>query len=137
VSSVADVARSLVADIFNRGDMDVFDRLFAEDYVNHNMPVPDMPGSKDGFRQVVLGTRAAFPDVHVEIGGLIEQDDMAAFRDIATATSTSTYNGIPPNGAHLEWTEIHWLRVRNGAIVEHWSNIDRLAIMQQLDAIPS
>jgi hypothetical protein len=43
MSSVTDVAKSLVADIFNRGDMDVFDRLFAEDYVNHNMPVPDVP----------------------------------------------------------------------------------------------
>jgi predicted ester cyclase len=112
VSSVGDVAKSLVADVFNRGDMDVFDRLFAEDYVNHNMPVPDVPGTKDGFRQVALGARAALPDV--EIGGL---------------------NGIPPNGAHLEWTEIHWLRMRNGAIVEHWSNIDRLGIMQQLGVI--
>lgn len=137
MSSVTDVARSLVADVFNRGDMDVFHQLFAEDYVNHNMPVPDVPGTKDGFRQVVLGTRAAFPDVHVEISGLIEQHDMVAFHDIATATSSNAYNGIPPNRARLEWTEIHWLRVRDGAIIEHWSNIDRLGIMQQLGAVPN
>lgn len=56
MSSVTDAAKSLVADIFNRGDMEVFDRLFAKDYVNHNMPVPGVPGTKDGFRQVVLGT---------------------------------------------------------------------------------
>lgn len=133
----ADVARSLVNDIFNRGDMDVFDRLFADGYVNHNVPVPDVPGTKDGFRQIVVGTRNAFPDVHVEIGGLIEEGDMVAFHDVATATSTNEFNGIPANGARLEWTEIHWLRVRDGAIVEHWSNIDRLGIMQQLGAIPS
>jgi steroid delta-isomerase-like uncharacterized protein len=133
----AEVARSLVDDIFNRGDMGVFDRLFTEDYVNHNMPVPDVPGTKEGFRRVILGTRDAFPDVHVAIGGLIEQGDMVAFHDVATATSTNEYQGVPPNGAKLEWTEIHWLRVEDGAVVEHWSSIDRLGILLQLGAVPS
>lgn len=97
--NVTDVAKSLVADIFNRGDMDVFDGLLAEDYVNHNMPVPGVPGTKDGFRQVVLGTRAAFPDVHVEISGLIEQDDMIAFHELATATGTGAQQHPAEPGA--------------------------------------
>jgi predicted ester cyclase len=101
------------------------------------MPLPDVPGTKDRFRQVVLATRTAFPDVHVEISGLIAQDDMVAFHDVATATSTSAYNSIPPNRARLERTEIHWLRAGDGAITRHWSNIDRLGIIQQLGAIPS
>jgi predicted ester cyclase len=68
---------------------------------------------------------------------MIQEGEMVAFYDIATATSTNDYNGAPPNGARLEGTEIHWLRVQDRSIVEHWSNIDRLGILQQLGAVPA
>lgn len=63
------------------------------------MPLPDVPGTKDRFRQVVLGTRTAFPDVHVEISGLIEQDDMIAFHELATATGTGAQQHPAEPGA--------------------------------------
>ena len=33
-------------------------------------------------------------------------------------------------------TEIHWLRIADGKIVEHWTNFDQLGILQQLGALP-
>jgi hypothetical protein len=36
MSSVTDVAKSPVADIFNRRDMDDFGQLVAEDYASHH-----------------------------------------------------------------------------------------------------
>jgi predicted ester cyclase len=62
---------------------------------------------------------------------------VVVFRDVATATSTNPYNGVPANGAALQWTETRWLRVKDGAIVEHWSDLDRLGLLQQLGAVPS
>ncbi len=44
--------------------------------------------------------------------------------------------GVPPSGAHLEWSEIHFLRVADDQIVEHWTNFDQLGVLQQLGAIP-
>jgi predicted ester cyclase len=39
--------------------------------------------------------------------------------------------------APLQWTEIHFLRVANGQIVEHGTNFDQLGILRQLGAIPA
>jgi steroid delta-isomerase-like uncharacterized protein len=131
------VARRLVESIFNKGDLQVFDELFADTYVNHNMPVPGIPGTKTGFRQVVQATRQAFPDVRVHIQGLVAEGNLVVFHDTAEATSSGDFLGVPPNGKHLEWTEIHVLRVASDQIVEHWNNFDQLGILRQLGAIPS
>ena len=126
------VAARLAEEIFSRGDMDTFDEIIADDYINHNMPVPDVPGTKDGFRQLVQATRQAFPDVRVHIGHVISENDMVVFHDSVTATSKGDFFGVPPNGAQLQWTEIHFLRVVDGQIVEHWTNFDQLGILRQL-----
>jgi len=130
------VALRLVESIFNKGDMQVFDELFADTYVNHNMPVPGISGTRSGFRQVVEATRQAFPDVHVHIQDIVAEDSLVVFHDTAEATSTGEFLSLPPNGKHLEWTEIHFLRVSNNQIVEHWSNFDQLGILRQLGAVP-
>ena len=135
VQSSKSVATRLVTDIFNSGNMQAFDDLFADDYVNHTMPMPSVPGTKDGFRQLVLGTRQAFPDVHVEIEQIVSEGDMVVFHDHATATSQGEFMGIPATGKPLRWTEMHMLRVRGDQIVEHWANFDQLGILQQLGAI--
>ena len=130
------VARRLVEEIFNRGDMQAFDQLIADGYVNHHMPVPDIPGNKEGFRELVNATRHAFPDVRVHIEDLVSEGNFVVFHDAAEATSQGDFLGVPPNGQHLEWTEIHFLKVEGNQIVEHWSNFDQLGILRQLGAVP-
>ena len=68
---------------------------------------------------------------------LIAEDDLVVFHDHVTATSKGEFLGVPPNGKPLQWTEIHFLRVRDGRIVEHWTNLDQFGILVELDAIPS
>jgi predicted ester cyclase len=53
------------------------------------------------------------------------------------ATRRGPFFGVPANGKKLEWTEIHFLKIANGQIVEHWTNFDQLGILRQLGAIPS
>jgi steroid delta-isomerase-like uncharacterized protein len=130
------VARRLVEEIFNRGDMRAFDELIADTYVNHHMPVPEIPGTKEGFRRLVKATRHAFPDVEVHIEDMVSEGDLVVFHDTADATSEGDFLGVPPTGERLSWTEIHFLRVADSQIVEHWSNFDQLGILRQLGAVP-
>jgi steroid delta-isomerase-like uncharacterized protein len=131
------VALRLAEDVFSRGDMEAFDEIFDDEYVNHNIPVPEIDGTKDGFRTLVLATRRAFPDVTVHVDDLVADGEFAIFHDHVTATSVDEFFGVPANSAKLNWTEIHWLRLRNGKIVEHWTNFDQFGILMQLGAIPS
>ncbi len=131
------VARRLVEEVLNKGNMKVFDDIFADNYAMRNVPVPAIPGTKEGVRKLVIATRKAFPDVHVHIEDLIADDDFAVFHDKVEATSKGDFFGVPPNGKRITWTEIHFLRIASGKIVEHWSNFDQFGIMQQLGVIPA
>jgi len=131
------VARRLASDVFSKGDMKSFDEIFADAYVNHNIPVPGVPGTKAGFRELVLATRKAFPDVSVKVQDVVADGDFVVFHDSVTATSRGEFFGVPPNGKRLDWTEIHFLRLANGKIIEHWTNFDQVRILQQLGVIPS
>jgi steroid delta-isomerase-like uncharacterized protein len=137
VAETKAVARRLAEDVFSKGDFAAFDEIFADEYVNHSIPVPGIPGTKEGFRQLVVATRDAFPDIHVHVDDVVSEGDVAVFHDHVTATSRGSFFGLPPNGAVLEWTEIHWLRISEGKIVEHWTNFDQLGILRQLGALPA
>jgi steroid delta-isomerase-like uncharacterized protein len=130
------VARRLADEVFGQGDLNAFDELFSKDYVNHNIPVPGIPGTKAGFRQLVEATRHAFPDLKVHVEDVVAEGDLVVFHDHVKATSVGEFFGVPPSGKPLEWTEIHFLRVANGQIVEHWTNFDQLGILRKLGAIP-
>jgi predicted ester cyclase len=97
--------------------------------------MPGVPGTREGFRQVVLATRQALPDVHVEIEQMVSEGDIVVFHDHAAATSQGEFMNISPTGKRLQWTEMHMLRVRGDQIVEHWANFDQLSMLQQLGAI--
>jgi steroid delta-isomerase-like uncharacterized protein len=130
-----EVVTRLTEEVLSKGDLDVFEELFADDYVNHSIPVPGIPGTKDGFRELVRATRKAFPDVVVDVDDVVAERDMVVFHDHVRATSVGEFFGVPPSGGVIEWTEIHWLRVRDGRIVEHWTNFDQLGILRQMGAL--
>src|ERR1700730_19342805 len=79
------VARRLAGEVFGRGDLNAFDELFSKDYVNHNIPVPGIPGTKAGFRQLVEATRHAFPDLKVHREDVVAECGLVVFDVHATA----------------------------------------------------
>jgi steroid delta-isomerase-like uncharacterized protein len=135
-ASPRDVAMRLANEVFSGGNMKTFDAIIADSYLNHNMPVPNLPGTKDGFRQIVAATREAFSDLHVHVKDVVTDGPFVVFRDHVEAKSQAPFFGVPANGKPLAWTEIHFLRVEDGQIVEHWTNFDQLGILRQLGAIP-
>ena len=131
------VVTRLADEVLTNGDLETFDEIFADQYVNHNIPVPGVPGTKAGFKQLVQATREAFGDLQVHVQDVVSDGDFVVFHDYVTATSVGEFFGVPPNGQRLEWTEIHFLRVRDEQIVEHWTNFDQLGILRQLGALPT
>ncbi len=43
---------------------------------------------------------------------------------------------MPPTGRPFAVTQTHWLRVRDGRVVEHWANRDDIGMALQLGWIP-
>ncbi len=55
----------------------------------------------------------------------------------ARGTHQAPFLGMPATGRHATWTEMHFCRLAEGQLVEHWANVDQLGLLQQLGVIPT
>jgi SnoaL-like polyketide cyclase len=60
------VVRRNTEEVQGGGNFEVFDELFADDFLDHT-PQPGRTPDKDGARQLYKILRTAFPDFHAEI----------------------------------------------------------------------
>src|SRR5262245_12585482 len=130
------IARRMIDEVLNANNLAVLDEILAADYVDHTVP-PGLPPNREGIRLLLQGLLAAFPDLHYEIEAELAAGDRIVQRLTGRGTQTGPLQGIPPTGKAATWSEIHIGRVVNGKIVEHWGEIDRLGMLQQLGIIPA
>ena len=76
------------------------------------------------------------PDLRFTLENIIIEGDLAAFQWTMSGTNTGPYLGRPASGNAVTIAGMNMERLVNGKIVEHWSYPDKLALMQQLGAIP-
>jgi predicted ester cyclase len=60
---------------------------------------------------------------------------LVRWRDTGTHTG-SPLLGVPPSGKAIVLTGIDVLRIKNGQIIERWSESDQLYLLQTLGIIP-
>ena len=70
LNAISDAAKAVVRrntnEVQAKGDFQVFDELFADDFVDHT-PQPVTTPDKSGVRKLYTYLREAFPDFHAEI----------------------------------------------------------------------
>jgi steroid delta-isomerase-like uncharacterized protein len=128
--------RSFDEEIVNGHDIDAIPKWFADGFVDH-VEIPGMPSGIDGVvaRHQMLFT--AMPDIHIEIHGIVAEGDTTAARFTITGTDTGGFMGMPPSGKRVSITGMDFMRWRDELVVEHWGEMDMLALLQQLGVIPS
>lgn len=120
----------------NTGDLDLFYSQLAPDSVEHAAP-PGMPPTRDTSRQFIAMLRAAFPDLHYDVEDVIAEGDRVVLRATVHGTMKGEFLGMPATGKSATWSEMHFARVKDGRIVEHWANVDQLGMLQQLGLAPT
>jgi len=131
----AGVVRRIWEEIWNRGDLDVVDEVIAEHYVGH---IPAMPGPVQGpeaFKQLIASYRTAYPDVHVTVEDVIEDERRVVVRWTSHGTNTGSLMGMPPTGRVIEVPGISIFRLEDDKVAEEWEGFDTLAMMQQLGVV--
>lgn len=124
-------------EIFNSGNLDVADELYAPDYVLHNPSLPEDLHGPESLKQYAAMPRAAFPDARVTVEDQVAEGDKVVDRWTATGTHTGEFLGIPPTNRRFEISGITISRFSGGKIVEDWYQGDDLGMMQQLGVIPN
>jgi steroid delta-isomerase-like uncharacterized protein len=126
--------RRFYDEVWNKGNLDAADEIFAEDYVRHDLrPGSPLPGPA-GQKKIAADFRAAFPDLRSTVDLMVAEEDMIVVRWTTEGTNTGGWGDVPPTGRHARFSGVNIFRIRDGKVVEIWNHRDDLGLMQQLDA---
>ncbi len=131
-----EVVSRFIAEFKNNANHDIVDELFTTGFVHH-LKDPRLPPGREAMKLLGRSIAAGFPDVRATAEELLADGDKVIERTTAVATHTGEFNGIPPTGNQVVWTELHIYRFEDGKIAEMWSEIDLLALLTQIGAIPA
>ena len=128
------LAHEWFEEVWNRGDADAIDRLFAADGIAHGLV--DSNGNElqgpIGFKPFFRQFRNAFPDIQVEVVDTVCEGDKIAARCIVRGTHQGEGLGMAATNRAVEFTGIAILRVQDGQIVEAWNNFDFQTMTAQM-----
>ena len=119
-------------DGLNRGDVSVAGEVFTADCVIHINGSPDRNLSVAGFKAMMTGLLAAFPDLHLAIEDQIVAGNKVATRWVAEATNSGPFGSVPATGRRVRVDGLILDHVTDGRVVERWEQWDQAGMMQQL-----
>ncbi len=131
----AAVVHRLFNEVVNRGNLDLTREIIAQDAIIYTPHSPEPLRGPAPWAQVVGQLRTAFPDLHVTIEDLIEENDRVVTRLTACGSHLGDLMGIPPTGRTATWTVAHFQRLRDGYIIEDRVVADLLGLMIQLGVV--
>jgi steroid delta-isomerase-like uncharacterized protein len=127
-------------DALNTGDVELISKMIDE-LVEPNAvirtPLPIEATGAQLAKEVFGRLLRAYPDLHITVEDLIEEDDKIVSRNIVTGTHQGEYMGLPPTGKSVTYNEIFIVRFAGGRIAESWGVVDVLSQMKQLGVIPA
>jgi steroid delta-isomerase-like uncharacterized protein len=124
------------ADIFNQGNLDLVEEIYAPDFVNHDPTIPEDVRGVEGAREFYSMYRSAFPDAQVTKEAQLAEGDTVATRWTARGTHEGELLGVPPSGNRVEVPGITISRIEGGKVAEEWNQYDALGMMQAIGAVP-
>jgi predicted ester cyclase len=136
MSTPETVARRLIDEGFNDGNLEAVDELTSPELVEHQDFGPSHAPGAEGVRAVVRSLRSAFSDFHLAIDDVATSGETAWLRMTATGTNDGPFMGNAPTGRPIRIQVFDAIRVRDGRMVEHWGVPDRLGALLQLGLMP-
>ena len=134
-TSSSDVAKAVVRrnteEVQGKGNFDVFEEIFADDFVDHTTQ-PSMTPDKAGVRRLYTYMREAFPDFHAKTHWQLADGDRVTTFKTYYGTRDGQFLGIGPTHRKIHFEPVDVMRVRNGKITDHWGVGNLLSLMQQI-----
>ena len=133
-NTVSEAAKAVVRrnteEVQGKGDFQVFDELFADDFVDHTTQ-PGTTPDKAGVRKLYAYLREAFPDFRAEIHWQLADGDRVTTFKTYYGTHEGTFLGIAPTHRAIHFETVDVMRVQNGKITDHWGVGNLLSLIQQ------
>jgi predicted ester cyclase len=130
------LVRRYLEEVVHQGNVDAIDSSIATNHVLTwpGSPIP-MYGS-EGFKHLLIMYASAFPGLRWTTEEVTAQGETVVARLRADGTHQRELMGMLPTGKLVTWTETHIFRVAGGKLVEHWTNLDQVSMLQQFGVLP-
>jgi steroid delta-isomerase-like uncharacterized protein len=119
----------------NDGDLDRCKDVFDDNYTLHTFRDTVHGWEAAGERLEEL--RTAFPDFRIDIEDMLVDGYRVVNRLTMTGTHEGTFQGIPPTHRKVNTTGLALFEVKDGKIVEQWSEWNMVAVLGQIGALPT
>ena len=127
--------RRFYEEVWAKGDPNVSDEVFRDDYVRHDLrPGAAEPGPA-GQTKIALDFRRGFPDVDWHVDMILGDGDFVVGRWTATGTHTGPWGPVEPSGRPISFSGVNIFRFEDGKVAEIWNHRDDLGLMTQLGAV--
>jgi predicted ester cyclase len=127
--------RRFYEEVWGKGDPDVSDEVFLDDYIRHDLrPSVAEPGPA-GQTKIALDFRRAIPDLDWRVDLILADGEFVVGRWTATGTHTGPWGAMAPTGRSIAFSGVNIFRFENGKVAEIWNHRDDLGLMTQLDAV--
>jgi predicted ester cyclase len=120
---------------YKRSTLDAYLELYHPDAKLHFVP-PGLPPGREGMRLRDLALLAAFPDAQVVFEGWVIGDDVVAARFRFNGTHRGEFMGLAPTNKRVSVPGLTIMRFENKLVVERWSEMNYLGLLQELGAAP-
>ena len=124
--------RRFYTEVWDKGNLDVCDEVFAPDYVRHDFRAGAAAPGPEGQKQIAAAFRSAFPDLTWDVELLVAEGDYVVGRWTASGTHRGPWGGVAPTGRGATFSGVNIFRLDGGKVVEIWNHRDDLGLMEQL-----
>ena len=129
------IIRRFVEEVYNKGDLDLLDELFASDFSVHS---PDIDTDDlESFKGFICYARTAFPDLHFTIEDQIAEGEKVTTIWTLTGTNTGPLKDETVTGKEVKTKGISFTRISGGKIVEDLTRYNQWSVLKQLGVTPS
>jgi predicted SnoaL-like aldol condensation-catalyzing enzyme len=130
-----DLVRRYIEEVWNGHDLAAIDELVSPEYFNHAASTAEY--QRGGAKLAVEWLLFVFPDHRFDIEDAAADGNTVAVRGTMGGTHEGELMGIAPTGERVAVQQVHWFRVADGKVAEHWAVRDDLGMMRQLGVMPS
>jgi steroid delta-isomerase-like uncharacterized protein len=125
----------LIEQVWNNGNLDLVDELIAPQYTIYHDPGDPWEGQsldRTAYKERVLYSRNAFPDLHFAIKEFVPAEDKIAISWYLSGTHEGALARVPASGKKINVSGISIYYFSNGKFTGHWQVIDQLAFTLQI-----
>lgn len=135
--AIKELVRRDIEDVWVKGNVSAVEQVSGQERKARD-PIEgtEVGRGPEQLKSVVSHYRDMFSDLQIEIESLIVDGDMAAARLSVRSKATGEFMGVRVDHKPVSITAHNFYRVRDGKIVESWSEWDRLGLMRQLGVFP-